>query len=164
MSGLVFAVSTKSSFDARVFRPPGGAPFTVFPDGTASNEMLVSLVNRTKEDQVYSIVAKNPDEITLEIVDEDLLSIEAGEKERVPIHISFKPSLTRGKGRIVTSLIIEDQKRECSRKGNHYPGTPIMSVVASAESVEHLEKTCQAILDRLGRFFCLSSKAPSWGR
>ena len=60
MSGLVFAISTKSGFDARIIRH-GGAPFTVFPDGTASNEFRMRLVNRTGDPQVYTILPGEAD-------------------------------------------------------------------------------------------------------
>ncbi|PAY18310.1 cytochrome c oxidase accessory protein CcoG [Rhodopirellula sp. SM50] len=108
MSGLVFAISTKSGFDARIIRP-GGAPFTVYADGTASNEFRVRLVNRTSEPQDYSLIADAEQNVTIEVLDEEKMSLEPGESVLVPVHVTFKGSMTRGSGRKVVAATISDQ-------------------------------------------------------
>ncbi|WP_147870703.1 cytochrome c oxidase accessory protein CcoG [Stieleria maiorica] len=107
MSGLVFAISTKSGFDARIIRP-GGAPFTMYPDGTASNEFRIRLVNRTSEPQKYGLVSES-DDVTIEVLDEDKMSLEPGQSVLVPVHVTFKGSMTRGSGRKVVPATISDK-------------------------------------------------------
>ncbi|QDV83555.1 cytochrome c oxidase accessory protein CcoG [Planctomycetes bacterium TBK1r] len=108
MSGLVFAISTKSGFDVRIIRP-GGAPFTVYADGTASNEFRIRLVNRTSEPQDYSLIADAEQNVTIEVLDEAKMSLEPGESVLVPVHVTFKGSMTRGSGRKVVAATISDQ-------------------------------------------------------
>lgn len=107
MSGLVFAISTKAGFDARIIRA-SGAPFTVFRDGTASNEFRVRLVNRTSDPQVYSFTEIDQPDVEIEVLDEEKMSLQPGESVLVPIHVIFKTSLTRGSGRKVVAATIAD--------------------------------------------------------
>jgi cytochrome c oxidase accessory protein FixG len=108
MSGLVFAISTKSGFDARILRR-NGAPFTVYPDGSASNEFRIRLVNRTSDPQVYSLAVDAAEEAEIEVLDEAKLSLDAGQSVLVPVHVTFRGSLTRGSGRKVIRAVISDQ-------------------------------------------------------
>ena len=108
MSGLVVAISSKSGFDARIIRP-GGAPYTVYADGTASNEFRIRLVNRTKEPQVYSLVTSADSGVDIEVLDEDKLQLEPGESVLVPVHLTFKGAITRGSGRKLIDATISDQ-------------------------------------------------------
>ncbi|MCA9136378.1 MAG: cytochrome c oxidase accessory protein CcoG [Planctomycetales bacterium] len=108
MSGLVYAISTKSGFDARIIRK-SGAPFTVYPDGTVSNEFRVRLVNRTSDTQIYSVTPDDSEEITIEVLDEDKLQLKADQSVLVPVHVKFKSSLTRGNGHKIVSATIKDQ-------------------------------------------------------
>jgi cytochrome c oxidase accessory protein FixG len=115
MGGLVFAISFKSGLDARVIRNQG-APYTVFPDGTASNGFRVRLVNRTGEPQQYSIEIDD-EAVNVEVLDESKLRLEGGESSLVPILVTFKSTMTRGVGREVVTATVADQsenKREVS--------------------------------------------------
>ena len=107
MCGLAYAISTKSGFDARIIRH-NGAPFTVFDDGTASNQFRIRLVNRTPETQSYSVAVVENAEIRVEVIDEAKLTIDAGESELVPVNLIFPAPFTRGVGRKVVSGIISD--------------------------------------------------------
>lgn len=111
MAALVFAISTKSGFDARVIRP-GGAPFTLFPNGTASNEFRLRVVNRTNEPQTYWIKpdeqAAANDAVEIEVLDEEKLTLQPGGTALVPVHVTFKGLITRGSGRKVVKATMGD--------------------------------------------------------
>lgn len=109
MAGLVFAISTKSGFDARLIRVAGGTPYTIVANGTASNEFRLRLVNRTSERQVYTLVVEEGSDVKIEILDVDKMSLDAGESALVPVHVTFTTSLTRGSGRLVVTATISDQ-------------------------------------------------------
>ncbi|MEO1614680.1 MAG: cytochrome c oxidase accessory protein CcoG [Planctomycetota bacterium] len=114
MSGLVFALSTKSGFDARIIRH-SGAPFTRYNDGRVSNEFRIRLVNRTNEPQTYTIGKPSVENVTIEVLDEAKLSLEKGESVLLPVHVTFDGTLTFGKGREKISASIADgsnNKRE----------------------------------------------------
>ena len=108
MSGLVYAVSTKSGFDARIMRRSGGNPFTVYPNGTASNEFRLRLVNRTGDPQTYSITPGEDAGYEIEVMDPEKLSLDPGESTLIPLHITFKGQLTRGPGRQDVTAVISD--------------------------------------------------------
>ncbi|MEM6468118.1 MAG: cytochrome c oxidase accessory protein CcoG [Planctomycetota bacterium] len=108
MSGLVIAVSTKAGFDARIIRH-GGAPFTVYPDGTVSNEFRLRLVNRTKEAQHYVIEPPPDVDLSVEVLDQAKMILEEGDSVLVPIHVTFETQLTRGRGRETVSVKVFDE-------------------------------------------------------
>lgn len=109
MSGLLYAISTKSGFDVRIIRP-SGAPFTVYPDGTASNNFRIRLVNRTSDPQVYSLQADaSESDITIDVLDQDKMSLDAGESVLVFVRVNFKSAMTRGSGRQVVGATVSDQ-------------------------------------------------------
>ena len=107
LSGLAFAVSSKSSFDARVIRGKG-APFSVDASGTVTNTYSIRLVNRTSAPQTYKFELLDP-ELTLDVVDESQLSLGPGDTTRVPIGIEFRPELTKGDGNEQVTLNIRDE-------------------------------------------------------
>ena len=106
-SGLIFAISTKAGFDARIIRH-SGAPFTAFPDGTVSNEFRIRLVNRTNEPRNYQIAAAPESDYQVEVLDESKMKLDAGESALVPVHMTFRGSLTRGSGRKEVQAMITD--------------------------------------------------------
>ncbi|MEZ6088642.1 MAG: FixG Ig-like domain-containing protein [Pirellulaceae bacterium] len=85
LSGLAYAVSTKSSFDARIIRGKG-APFTSVQRGLISNTFTLRLVNRSEQAQVYSLRMLQPDKVTIEVIDESGLTLQPGETSLVPLN------------------------------------------------------------------------------
>lgn len=106
-SGLVYAISTKAGFDARIIRH-SGAPFTAYADGTVSNEFRIRLVNRTDETQSYAIATDPDTNFDVEVLDESKMTLSAGDSALVPVHITFKGALTRGSGRKEVQAMITD--------------------------------------------------------
>ena len=106
LGGLAYAVSTKTSFDARVIRGKG-APFSIDAAGVVTNTYSIRLVNRSGSPQQYVFQIVEPD-LTLDIVDESRLTLDPGETTRVPIGLQFRPTLTKGDGNEQVTLKIKD--------------------------------------------------------
>ncbi|TWU02452.1 cytochrome c oxidase accessory protein CcoG [Stieleria varia] len=104
---LLTALVIKSGFDARVIRGKG-APYTIYPDRTASNEFQLRLVNRTDEPQHYEIIPPADESIKIEVLDQGKMTLEGGGTELVPLHVTFPSNLTRGIGRSNLKMTIRD--------------------------------------------------------
>jgi cytochrome c oxidase accessory protein FixG len=107
LSGLVYAVSTKYGFDARIIRGKG-APFTSVERGLISNTFNLRLVNRTDVAQRYQLSILKPEDLTLEIIDTSAVELEPGQTSTVPISVRFPSSLTFGDGNEETTLQVID--------------------------------------------------------
>ncbi len=107
VSGLAVALSQKYGFDARIIRGKG-APFNKVERGIASNSFNIRIVNRTDEDQAYSIGVLSPAKTTLEVMDETTLDIAAGKSALVPVYVTFPNYLTTGDGRVPITFQITD--------------------------------------------------------
>lgn len=106
-SGLVYAISTKYSFDARIIRGKG-APFTRVERTLVSNSFSLRLVNRSEQTQTYSVSVAEPDGVTVEVIDDAGLTLDAGQTSLVPLELRFSSSLTIGDGNAPVQLKIAD--------------------------------------------------------
>ncbi|MCC9641487.1 cytochrome c oxidase accessory protein CcoG [Rhodopirellula sp. JC740] len=106
-SGLAMAISSKSGFDARILRGRG-APFTLMGAKEVSNAFNVRLVNRTGEEQTYHLASLH-DEVEVEIIDEDKLTLPPGESTLLPIRLNFPSYLTLNDGNESIELQVSDQ-------------------------------------------------------
>lgn len=104
---LVFALSTKSGFDARVIRGKG-APFAIAAEGLVINTFKMRLVNRTKDPQTYRFTVVEPEGASIEVIDDVGLDLESGETSLVPLNIQFRPSITRGTGNSKITVNVSD--------------------------------------------------------
>ena len=114
-SGLVFAISSRSGFDARILPAKAGAPFTKFDDGTVSNEFKLRLVNRTDEQQTYTVNPAEKTSVEIEVIDPSMMTLEPGDSVLVPIHVTFPMGFTRNGGRQRTYMTVEDQQDQQRR-------------------------------------------------
>ncbi|MFK8111624.1 MAG: cytochrome c oxidase accessory protein CcoG [Rubripirellula sp.] len=105
--GLLFAISTKSGFDARVIRGKG-APFTVESQSRVTNTFKIRLVNRTKQSQSYAFVVVDPVEASIEIIDDQGLRLDPRETSLVPVNVHFPATVTRTVGSSEISIEITD--------------------------------------------------------
>lgn len=108
LTGLAFSVAGKSGFDARIIRGRG-APFSMRPGGMVSNSFSLQLVNRTDIPQLYRLSILAPELVSVEVMDEDALSLNPGETKLVPIVARFPSHLTFRDGKEPTTLEIIDQ-------------------------------------------------------
>lgn len=108
MSGLLYAISTKSGFDARIIRGKG-APFTSVDRGIISNTFELRLVNRTDEVQQYTIEAVTPKSARINIMDDSKTVLQPGESVKVPMTIEFSAGLTFGDGNAPIVLRVSDK-------------------------------------------------------
>lgn len=104
--GFVYAVSTKSTFDARLLRGMGN-PFTLVGPGEVSNTFQLRLVNRTDQPQTYALSFPENEQLQIDVVDEELLTLEPGESELVPFSVNFPTHITEGGSKQV-SLHVND--------------------------------------------------------
>ncbi|QDV21785.1 cytochrome c oxidase accessory protein CcoG [Aureliella helgolandensis] len=104
---LVYGITTKSSFDARVLRGKG-APYTNVARGEISNTFNMRLVNRSNSPQTYTMTVQSPKKAQLEIIDDAGLSLAPGKSALVPLQVRFSGSLTFGTGSTPMQLLIED--------------------------------------------------------
>lgn len=107
VSGLVYGISTKFGFDARVLRGKG-APFTTVQPGTTANNFSIRLVNRTKEKQTYQFQIISPESAVLDIIDPSTLELAANETSQVPLQVRFPSGLTLGDGNEPIEVRIND--------------------------------------------------------
>ncbi|MCC7335705.1 MAG: cytochrome c oxidase accessory protein CcoG [Pirellulaceae bacterium] len=107
VSGLVYALSARHGFDARVIRGKG-APFTSVDRGLISNTFSMRLVNRTDSPQSYALEVLTPKTATLDVFDDSQLELQPGEMSLVPLRVRFPSSLTFGNGNVPLTLLIVD--------------------------------------------------------
>ena len=107
---MIFALSTKYGFDARVIRGKG-APFTSVARGLISNTFNMRLVNRTDKPQSYTFKLLTPQTAQLEVIDESRLQLQPGETTMVPLGVRFPSSLTFGDGNVPIILSIVDTSK-----------------------------------------------------
>ncbi|TWT96413.1 cytochrome c oxidase accessory protein CcoG [Neorhodopirellula pilleata] len=106
-TGFFFAVMSKVGFDARLLRGKG-APFSISNAGMVGNSFKLRLVNRTDSDQVYTISVAQPEGVTLEVIQKELLSLPSGGNVLVPLSVEFAPTITRGVGNRPATLKVAD--------------------------------------------------------
>tara|TARA_R110002049_G_scaffold50370_3_gene143020 strand:- start:37022 stop:38272 length:1251 start_codon:yes stop_codon:yes gene_type:complete len=107
LSGFVYAVSTKTTFDARIVRGKG-APFSFAPDRSVTNNFKMRLVNRTDQPHTYSFEVVSPEGVTSEVIDEDALTLGPGVSTFVPLSIGFAGRVTSGDGNEMVKMLIRD--------------------------------------------------------
>ncbi|MGB7344195.1 MAG: cytochrome c oxidase accessory protein CcoG [Pirellulaceae bacterium] len=107
LSGFALAIRSKSSFDARLLRGRG-APFTLMESRQVMNSFNMRLVNRTDDTQAYSFAVVSPEGATLDVVDRDGLTLDAGKTSLVPLSIRFPMGLTNRSGTTEAVLKIND--------------------------------------------------------
>ncbi len=107
LGGLVYAISTKYGFDARIIRGKG-APFTNIDRGIISNTFSLRLVNRTDVPQHYGLTIIEPAEAQLEIIDVSSVDLAPGATSLVPLSVRFPSSLTFGDGNEEIRLEVVD--------------------------------------------------------
>ena len=106
--GLLTTLIIKSGFDARIMRGKG-APFTVFGAGKVSNEFQLRLVNRTDEQQQYTVMEPDAEGVEIEVMDQEKMTLPGGDMTLVPLHVTFPSSMTRGDGRETLTITIQDE-------------------------------------------------------
>ncbi|MEZ6076289.1 MAG: FixG Ig-like domain-containing protein [Pirellulaceae bacterium] len=104
---MVYALSARHGFDARVIRGKG-APFTSVDRGLISNTFSMRLVNRTDSPQSYAFEVLTPKTATLDVFDDSQLELQPGEMSLVPLRVRFPSSLTFGNGNVPLTLLIVD--------------------------------------------------------
>ncbi|WP_417735987.1 cytochrome c oxidase accessory protein CcoG [Rosistilla oblonga] len=109
LSGFAYALSTKTTFDARVLRGKG-APFTTVARGRISNSFTIRLVNRTDEKQTYALQVAEPANVQLKVIDPTGLTLEPGGTSLVPVATEFSGSLTFGTGNQPATLEVTSSK------------------------------------------------------
>lgn len=118
MSGFAYAVRSTVGFDARLLRGKG-APFSINTDGTVHNSFRMRLVNRTQQVQEYSFAVQSPEDMELDVIQRELLSLPPGGNVLVPLSVEFPTSATRGVGNEQAVIVVSDQSdnsRELSFK------------------------------------------------
>ncbi|TWT67302.1 cytochrome c oxidase accessory protein CcoG [Allorhodopirellula solitaria] len=109
LSGFAWAIGSKVGFDARLLRG-NGAPFSITATGQVNNSFKLRLVNRSSEPQQYTLTVSKPEGVTLDVLEEQLLSLDPGGNVLVPLNMEFAPIVTRGSGSGSKSatLVVED--------------------------------------------------------
>ena len=107
VGGLIFTIARKSTFDARILRSRGSS-WTVAGGSTILNSFRLKLVNRTEQQQTYSLSVESPSGVVIEVVDPAMMTIESGETARAPIHLRFDRSKTFGDGNEPIELVVSD--------------------------------------------------------
>lgn len=108
--GLFLTVlSSKFSFDSRIMGAPG-VPFTVGSDRTVQNNFQVRLVNRSQNEQVYSVGVEDA-EILAKWSSGDTVRLTPGQSVMIPLDIHFPLPKTSGTGYLDAKLIISDSSQ-----------------------------------------------------
>ncbi|MCA9191604.1 MAG: cytochrome c oxidase accessory protein CcoG [Planctomycetales bacterium] len=113
VSGLVYAISTKFGFDARIVREKG-APFTNVERGVISNSFRLKLVNRSDKPEHYTMTIVSPP-ATLEVIDESRLDLEPGSNSEVPFTVRFSSGQTLGVGNAPLVMEMADSNGHTKR-------------------------------------------------
>lgn len=107
MFGFAWAVGSKVGFDARLLRGKG-APFSITATGRVHNSFRLRLVNRSGELQRYTLSVMEPEGVTLDILEDELLELPPGGNVLVPLNVEFLPIATRGSGNESAVLMVQD--------------------------------------------------------
>ncbi len=107
MGGFAWAVGSTSGFDARLLRGRG-APFSITATGKVNNSFRLRLVNRSTEPQQYTLAVTTPENVKLDVLQDELLKLEPGGNELIQLNVEFPPIATRGSGSESAILVVED--------------------------------------------------------
>lgn len=105
---FVKILGTKYSFDVQLTRAPGN-PFTRIGGAEVRNTLRLRLVNRSGQDQVYSVKAIEPQSVKLEVLDPSVLVIKNGASATVPVVVDFNARVTAQTGHAAATIEISDK-------------------------------------------------------
>ena len=108
LSGLAYALTRNAGFDARIIRGKG-APYSMLAGRQVSNAFSLRLVNRTREQQRYTLQMLQSDDVTVEAIETDALRLQPGESMLVPLQVQFPAYVTLGAGNRSATLQISDE-------------------------------------------------------
>lgn len=108
LSGFVYALQATTGFTANVTRGRG-AVFTAMPPSKILNRFYLKITNRTEEDQVYTVAVVSPELVSVEVVEEEQMTVKPHEHASVAINVLFPTGLITGKGNLPAVLRITDQ-------------------------------------------------------
>lgn len=107
LSAFFLVLSTKSTFDASAVRGPGN-PYTKIDVRQLQNTFKLRLVNRSSEDQQYTVTISQPAGATLEVLIPEALTMTPGQNRLIPISIIFPANVTATTGRVDAIITVRD--------------------------------------------------------
>jgi polyferredoxin len=90
VGAFAFSLAAKSTADVTLLRGLG-APFSILPDGTISNQIRIKITNRSEDERSYLIELAGGDGLQL-IAPENPLTVAPGETEMTAAFITAPPS------------------------------------------------------------------------
>ncbi len=107
LAAFLYVLSTKSTFDASAVRGPGN-PYTKINVRQLQNSFKLRLVNRTSEDQQYTVTITKPSEASLEVLMPESLTMTPGQNRLIPMSILFPADVTATTGRAAAVITVTD--------------------------------------------------------
>jgi cytochrome c oxidase accessory protein FixG len=107
-SAFSFTLLTRSAFDAVVMRGSGN-PYTSIGVGRVYNSLKLRLVNRSGESQRYQIAVSSPQDVKIDVMQPEMLSLKAGDNRLLVLTAEFSASLTKQYGSTTATMMITDE-------------------------------------------------------
>jgi len=107
LSAFLFVLSRITNFDASTVRGAGN-PYTSIGGSRIQNSIKLRLVNRSGKPQTYSVAVASPGEVTVEVMDPESLTLNAGGNRLIPLSLSFPSHIAGQGGHVMTTLAIKD--------------------------------------------------------
>ena len=106
-SAFLFKLVTQSPFDAVVMRGSGN-PYTSIGVGRVYNSLKLRLVNRSGASQRYQIVISSPQDVVIDVMQPEKLSLAPGDNRLLVLTAEFPASLTKLNGSTTATMSITD--------------------------------------------------------
>ena len=106
-TAFCYKVVNQSAFDAVVMRGSGN-PYTSIGVGRVYNSLKLRLVNRSSEPQRYQIVISSPQDVVIDVMQPEKLSLAAGDNHLLVLTAEFPASLTKLNGSTTATMLITD--------------------------------------------------------
>ena len=104
---FAFVLSTKYGFDTQLLREPGNS-FNLTGDGEIANRFKLRLTNRTNEPRSYAIEISDIANAEVFSVNDETITLDAGQSELIPIRIEVPLTAVPSSGRREFKISISD--------------------------------------------------------
>lgn len=109
---FTYSLISREVSEFKILRLPGGASFSITPEGLVANQLQLHITNKGKARRLYSVRLVGADDVTV-ITPVEKFPVAAGADGRLPLFLEFqKASLVGGKREMALEVFDDDGFRK----------------------------------------------------